>query len=371
MAGLPLEGLTIGITADRRAEEQAQLFVQRGAKVVHGPTIRTAAIDDQEPARCATLDLIARPPDVVVANTAVGIRTWLALADAWGLTDALLASFGGAYVVARGPKAAGALLAVGVDIQWRPSSAVLADVVDHLRTRDVAGLRIALQLDGAVDNSTEAAELRALGGEVIEIRTYQWGLPRDPTPALRLVDAACNARLDALTFTAAPAVRNLFELAEGVGAAGALREALNGPVLAMCVGPVCRQAAIHVGLDGAVEPPTARIGGMVKALSEEFRGRRREFRIGNLETEMQGSLVRAGGVGVSLPSRERAVFEVLARRPGVVVPRRALLSEVWGSADTDPHALEVTVGRLRRRLTPTGVGVEAVLRRGYRLAARP
>src|SRR5689334_13865495 len=32
-----LAGLTIGITADRRAAEQAQLLEQRGAKVVHGP----------------------------------------------------------------------------------------------------------------------------------------------------------------------------------------------------------------------------------------------------------------------------------------------------------------------------------------------
>jgi DNA-binding winged helix-turn-helix (wHTH) protein len=62
------------------------------------------------------------------------------------------------------------------------------------------------------------------------------------------------------------------------------------------------------------------------------------------------------------------VFEVLSRRPGVVVPRRILLAEVWGSPQADAHALEVTVGRLRRRLAPTGLRVETVLRRGYKLS---
>jgi DNA-binding response OmpR family regulator len=80
-------------------------------------------------------------------------------------------------------------------------------------------------------------------------------------------------------------------------------------------------------------------------------------------------MVTVAGLNVSLATRERWVFEVLSRRPGVVVPRRTLLEEVWGSANTDPHALEVTVGRLRRRLAPTGLRVEAVHRRGYRLTS--
>ena len=46
------------------------------------------------------------------------------------------------------------------------------------------------------------------------------------------------------------------------------------------------------------------------------------------------------------------MFEMLAASPGAVVSRPALLAHVWGSATADPHALETTVGRLRRRLGP-------------------
>ena len=37
----PLEGYTIGVTADRRASEQAELLRRRGARVIDGPTIAT------------------------------------------------------------------------------------------------------------------------------------------------------------------------------------------------------------------------------------------------------------------------------------------------------------------------------------------
>jgi uroporphyrinogen-III synthase len=108
-----LEGLTIGITADRRATEQAQMLEQRGARVLFGPSLETALIEAHEDTRAATVSLLASPPDAVVANTALGIRTWLSMADAWGMTEDIVAMLAGAYVAARGPTAAGALLALG------------------------------------------------------------------------------------------------------------------------------------------------------------------------------------------------------------------------------------------------------------------
>jgi uroporphyrinogen-III synthase len=364
-----LEGLTIGITADRRATEQAQMLEQRGARVLFGPSLETALIEAHEDTRAATVSLLASPPEAVVANTALGIRTWLSMADAWGMTEDIVAMLAGAYVAARGPKAAGALLALGVEIDWRAPAATLSEVVDHLvEDRGVVGRRIALQVDGRAQNEAQD-RLASAGAEVVEISTYRWAKPKDTGPALRLIDAACNGKVDALTFTAAPAVHNLFELAADVGVGEALAAALNGPVLAMCVGPVCRAAAVERGVERAREPAMPRLGGMVKALADELATRRRSFTVDGVSAELQGSMVTVAGLNVSLATRERWVFEVLSRRPGVVVPRRTLLEEVWGSAHTDPHALEVTVGRLRRRLAPTGLRVEAVHRRGYRLTS--
>jgi uroporphyrinogen-III synthase len=364
-----LEGLTIGITADRRAEEQAQMFTQRGASVVHGPSIRTMPIVDTEAARAATETLLDAPPSVVIVNTAVGVRTWLSLADGWGIADDLLAAMGSAHVVARGPKAAGVLVAAGVDVSWRSPSSMLAEVVDHLLDHGVSGARVALQLDGSGDARHVISALERAGAQVVSVPTYRWTMPRDPVPALRLIDAVCAERMDAVTFTAAPAVRNLFTLADQEGLAESLRDAFNGPVLAMCVGPVCRAATTDWGVVAAREPETARLGTMVKALTDELERRRRVIVVDERDVEVQGSLVRANGTSVLLAGRDRELFDVLARRPGVVTPRTTMLAEVWGTRHTDAHVLEVAVGRLRRKLAPTRLTVEAVLRRGYRLAA--
>ena len=344
------------------------MLAQRGAKLLHGPTIRTMPVADADAARAATEELIARPPDCVVVNTGVGVRAWWALADGWGLTEELTNVVAAAYVVARGPKAAGVLMSFGIDTEWRSPASTLSDAVEHLLEKGVAGARIALQLDGSGRAVEARCALEGAGAEVVAVPTYRWTLPRDHAPALRLIEAVCAQKLDAVTFTAAPAVHNLFVLAEQEGVADPLRAALDGPVVAMCVGPVCREAMSERGVVHARQPRTARLGTMVKDLVDELEGRRRLVAVGGVEIEVQGALVRARGGSVLLTGRERDLFRALVRRPGAVLPRTALLAEMWGDPQTDGHALEVAVGRLRRKLAPTGLTIEAVTRRGYRLA---
>ena len=67
-------------------------------------------------------------------------------------------------------------------------------------------------------------------------------------------------------------------------------------------------------------------------------------------------------------STDGRVLEVLSERQGAVISKQALLQRVWQD-DSDEHAVEVTVGRLRRRLGAAGGSIETVMRRGYRLAA--
>lgn len=91
------------------------------------------------------------------------------------------------------------------------------------------------------------------------------------------------------------------------------------------------------------------------------------IQVGRVPLELSGPQVRVDGRTVQLAPRERAVLEVLSQRPGSVVNKAQLLATVWqGSADG--HAVEVTVGRLRRRLAGS-LDIQTVPRRGYRLVA--
>jgi uroporphyrinogen-III synthase len=365
----PLDGFLVGITADRRAEEQAELLRRRGAAVLHGPTISTQYLADEDNLRAATRTLIAEPPDYVVATTGIGMRAWLEAAQTWGLGDRLTDTLSGARIVARGPKAAGAVAGAGLDVWARSTTEQLDDLVRILRDQCLAGRRVAVQQYGE-QNPAFTATLAAEGAVVVEVPVYRWLLPEERTPAVRLIEAVRDGQVDAVTFTSAPAVANLFAIGATVGEADNLRRAFNGRVTAACVGPVCAEGALREGIEAPLTPDVGRLGLLVRALSESLHARRRRFQLDGVELVLQGSAVVADGQEERLAAKERAVLQVLASAPGTVVSRDRLLTSVWGAADTDPHLLEATVSRLRSRLGRCAGAVAVRPGRGYWFIAR-
>lgn len=362
----PLEGFVVGITADRRWDEQAELLRRRGATVVHGPSMDTLYLADDDELRRATVDVIDQPPDVMVVTTGIGVRAWLETAEAWGMGPALMAALGQARILARGPKAAGVVIASGLPVWARSETEQMDDVLAKLLAEGVDGRRVALQEYG-MESPEFIAALEQAGATVVRVPVYRWRYPADTKPALLMVEGALNGRVDAITFTSAPAVRNLFVIAAEQQAADDLRWAFNNGLTAACVGPVCAQSARDEGIDNPVEPSVGRLGLLVRALSDELVTRRRRFTVGGLDLVVQGSAIHADGDTAALSGRERAVFEALASRPGVVIDRSTLLERIWGSPDVDPHLLEVVIGRLRRRLGRCASAVEVTRSRGYRL----
>src|SRR3954462_2869741 len=89
MSDAVLAGFTVAVTADRRRDELAGLLDPHGARVVLAAALRVVALADDARLRAATRELLERPPDVVVASAAIGMRGWLEAAECWGLGDAL------------------------------------------------------------------------------------------------------------------------------------------------------------------------------------------------------------------------------------------------------------------------------------------
>lgn len=364
-----LGGYTVGITADRRSDEQAELLERRGARVVHGPTIRTLPLADDAGLRAATRAMIDDPPAYVVLTTGIGTRSWLGAAESRGLGDALLDAIRQAQVITRGPKAKGAAVTAGIEVAWNAPSSRSAEIIDHLTATAPPGCRIAVQLDGG-SNDHIARQLREAGFDVISAAVYRWTLPSDTAPAVRLVNAVCDRTVDAVTFTAAPALRNFFEIADHAGRKDeAVAVFRRGAVTAVCVGPACAEEAAGYGVVAPILPQHSRLGAMVQAYAASVAGQSLDLMLAGIDVTIQGRLVAVDGQSsVMLSDRERGVLEVLARKPGVVVSKPTLLREVWGGGENDEHLAEVTVARLRQRLGPAGVGIETVVRRGYRLS---
>lgn len=244
------------------------MFRRLGAEVVHGPTMATAGADPTGRLRPVTEGLLAEPPQVVVVTTGMGMRMWLEQADGWGFGDRLRAVVGGARVICRGPKAAGAVRVARLPVAWRAQTEQLAEVQAHMLSGEVAGTRIAVQLLGE-ERLPLAEALRAAGADVVEVPVYRWSLPDDGRRARALIEACVAADLDAVTFTAGPQVRGLVELAERDGVAGAVIDALNGPVLAGCIGPVCAAVAVDEGIVEPLVPEHWRLGSLVTLVASE------------------------------------------------------------------------------------------------------
>lgn len=367
-----LSGFKIAVTADRRAEEQAELIARRGGEVVFGPVIRTLPLGEEAGLAEATAALLDQPPDIVVLSTAVGVRGWVSAAEALGLDDRLLATLGRAEVLARGPKAGGAALTVGLRVDWQAPTATYQEIVHELTSRrrergDGSPIRVAVQLDGG-DDSGIVATLAGLGYDVVAVPIYRWVLPEDITPAERVVQAVADGSIDAVTFTTAHAVTNFASIAQQMGATDAIVASVSrGSVVVVGVGPVTAARAHSVGFTSCVQPRNPRLGAMVQSLVVAFKDRVVTVDLDGIEVLIQGRLVSVGGgEPIRLTDREHAVLGALARRGGAVVSKQALLDEVW-AGESDDHVVEVTIGRLRRRLGEAGGLIGTVVRRGYRV----
>ncbi|MGH6745232.1 two-component system response regulator TctD [Novosphingobium sp. PhB55] len=94
------------------------------------------------------------------------------------------------------------------------------------------------------------------------------------------------------------------------------------------------------------------------------------LRIGTLVFDRSSRTVSLDDSVIDLRRRELAVLETLMGRPGKVIPKERLSAQVFAFDDAvTPNALEVYVGRLRRKLQPAGPAIRTVRGLGYMIEA--
>jgi uroporphyrinogen-III synthase len=361
----PLSGFRVGITSARKVEELTALLERRGAEVESAPAMAIETTCDAD-LRAATETVVTAPPEVFVATTGLGLRRWFEAAAGWGLLPALVAALGRAEIVARGPKAVGALRAHGLRELWSPPSECFDDVLTYLRGSGLAGRRVVVQEHGR-SLSVVANALRLQGAAVQVVSVYRCEPVDDQAAMFRMVDLVAERKVDAVTFTSAPAAEILLDVAAAAGRRHDLVEALRTDVLATCVGPVTAAPFALWGIP-VVQPARARLAAMVRALEEELPSRRRgtELAVRGHRLLLHGDRVCVDGTEARLSPAPLAVLRALAERPGHVVSRRDLMGHLPSGHAGSEHAVEVAVARLRSAVGPRLV--QTVVKRGYRLA---
>jgi DNA-binding response OmpR family regulator len=140
-----------------------------------------------------------------------------------------------------------------------------------------------------------------------------------------------------------------------------------------------RIVGIELGADYYMRSPVnprelvARVKQILR--KREYAGSSGRIFVGDLEIDPEQVSVRKDGKEVSLSPREFKLLYTLARSPGRVFPRAALLRQVWGEDEfIDERTVNVYVQRLRNKLgdSPTQPKlIETVRGFGYRLVKPP
>lgn len=359
-----LAGCRVVLTAKRRASELASALERRGVEIIRAPILSIVPHADDEQLIAQTRALIADPPDAVVATTGVGFRGWMEAADAAGCADELLAVLRGARIIARGPKAQGAVHGAGLTADWVADSETAAEIKELFETEGVAGLHVAVQHHGAGSDGIDEL-LVELGARVTSLVVYRWGPSPDPEAVSRAVALVAAAEVDAVAFTSAHGVVEFLAACEREGLRDAAIEAMAGPVLPATVGPVTAAPLIELGLTPLI-PDRFRLGALVRELTTALSARG----VAEVATPagvlwLRRSAANLGGRALPLSQVQFAVLRSLVEAKGGVVSREEILAVLPGSSN-DPHAAEVAVARLRDSMGDRSL-VRTVPRRGYRL----
>ena len=159
-------------------------------------------------------------------TTGYGMRRWFEVADATGLGAELTAVLDEATILARGPKAVGAVRAAGLEDAQASEHVTTASMVDDLIERGLVGRRVAIQLHGYTDE-VQLGRLREVSASVLTVTPYRWVRPTAADRLPRLIEAVCSRQLDAVTFTSAPGAEATLAAADESGRLAELVDALQ------------------------------------------------------------------------------------------------------------------------------------------------
>jgi uroporphyrinogen-III synthase len=352
------------LTADRRTAEITAAFERHGASVMKAPALTIVPHADDETLVARTRDLIANPPDVIVATTGIGFRAWMEVADEAGLAPDLERVLEGARIIARGAKARGAVQQAGFAVAWVPGTETAAELGERLVDEGVTGCRVAVQHHGSGADGLDELFL-AHGAAVVSLTVYRWGPPADPQAVRASALAAAAGSVDAVVFTSGPAAHEWIQSARECGALDRIRaRAERGELMMAAVGPATAEPLREQSV-AAFIAERGRLGSLIRGVVARLGAGSPSVSTaaGALSLRSAGAVI--DGRLVPLSPSGVAVLRVLFDARGAVVSRRTLLDAIPASAP-NAHALEMTIARLREALGAAKL-IHTVVKRGYRL----
>lgn len=340
------------------------MLTSLGAQVRYGPTARVCLRPTDRTLEAELQCVIAEPPEITFVASALSLQSLFDAAAALGLAEPLQVALAQGEVVTADPEAADAAVLVGLE---RHRLVEPCWTIEQSGSRSAAAVLIVSDDDGFAGRGPNGTGGHRRAARVL--RPFRWERPIDPSPAQQLIEAVAAGRVDAVTFTGRVSATNFVQISRELELYDEVASAFAGQCALVAVGPASDVVARELGVGRVLQPVRWQLGSMVRTLTSLFTDRGHDLAWPGGNVRVQGDHVWLGARDspVVLTQRERAIMDALAERPGVVWSKERLLRQIWGGGDSDVHAVEVAVARLRKRLGTAGAMIETVTRRGYRL----
>ena len=236
---MSLANKTIALAEGRQLEDLAQMLAKEGAKPLRCPMLAILDAPDDAPLLAWLDRLQADDFAWVVCLTGEGVRRLLACAERHGRRDAVIAALARTRTLTRGPKPARALKDIGLAPRLSAQEPTTDGVIASLRTLDLHGLTVGVQLYNASNPPLEDY-LRSVGATPITVQPYVYAPAADAAHVVTLISAMAADKVDAIVFTSSPQIDRLYEVAQESQALDQLQEGLSKTVVA-AVGPIVQE----------------------------------------------------------------------------------------------------------------------------------
>lgn len=270
MSAQPLAGRVIVVPETREVEVFAGLLERRGARVIRCPMVAIHDAPDPEPVLHWSRKLASNDFDDLVLLTGEGLRRILSCIERREpeLRGPFVEALARLRKITRGPKPAKVLREIGLKPDIAAERATTDGVIAALRSQELRGRRVAVQLYGEEPNRTLVQFLTGAGAQVSTVAPYVYADAAEDQAVLALLEQLRAGAADAIAFTSSAQVERLVAVASEQSVRSAL-----GNTLVAAVGPIVADTLSRYGIEPRLMPEDSFfLKPLTAALEEAFGG---------------------------------------------------------------------------------------------------
>lgn len=268
-----LAGRTIAVPETRELDVFAAMLERRGANVLRCPLVSILDAPDPGPVLQWIRRFNAAEFDDLILLTGEGLRRLLSCIErnAPELKTDFVAQLGRVRKITRGPKPARALRELGLKSDIAAEIPTTEGVIASLRSQDLAGRKVAVQLYGSERNLPLIDFLQSAGAQATTVAPYVYADKADDEAVRALLTQMSTGQIDVIAFTSTPQVERLFS----VGPLELVKSAFERTQIA-AIGPVVAGALARHGITARLMPHDSFFMKPLTSLMEQEIGAKKE-----------------------------------------------------------------------------------------------